>query len=345
MTSTLPVFDIIGEENEYKIVGMEEVENEDGSGFVKHCLTEDCSLFAFPSEKRIVDKFVADHPFEFKIKKRGVKISGILMDVVEKTDFAKLIRLANGGGAKEQTEVAKIFEKKEDFINAGKYYEKAVAQGFPEAQVALGVLIEGENPRRAMELYKASAESGYDEGTEMLATMKEYGIEGDFKDEKEAVRLYESIVGRRPIIGIPLGKMYEEGRGVAQNFETAMRYYELANTYMRKELKAPQDVSSLRNLQKMYDLRRVNETKCSICLESFAFLTENFCSTKCGHSFHFDCLMEVLSGRASQCPICRAELGFRCQREGVAGARPPIQPPQPEHPEEVQQLRAFVDMY
>ena len=48
-----------------------------------------------------------------------------------------------------------------------------------------------------------------------------------------------------------------------------------------------------------------NET-CSICLEDLK-TDKNFVTTKCGHKFHFSCLMESLKLN-SLCPLCRSQI-------------------------------------
>ena len=48
-----------------------------------------------------------------------------------------------------------------------------------------------------------------------------------------------------------------------------------------------------------------DEIICSICLEELDNTKNNICKTKCGHSFHLDCLMKQ---KGNNCPLCRAEV-------------------------------------
>lgn len=100
-----------------------------------------------------------------------------------------------------------------------------------------------------------------------------------------------------------LGKMYEEGENAGQSFDLAIKYYQMAKNY---KLEAKE---RLKDLLKTYEIRK---STCPICMERFENITKDLFSTICGHSFHMTCLMEALENQ-STCPVCRTELGFRCQ--------------------------------
>ena len=148
----------------------------------------------------------------------------------------------------------------------------------------------GINPTRAIKFYRLSSEQGYLEGTVYLAGMLEETE--DKNDEKEAVRLYESIIDKDPSVGYNLGKMYEEGRGTQQSLDKALQYYTIAFDHIPQFAK-----KTVNNLKRLYELRRI-DTTCPICFENFSSLTEDFCSTKCGHQFHLKCLLQA-SGRVT----------------------------------------------
>jgi Ring finger domain len=55
---------------------------------------------------------------------------------------------------------------------------------------------------------------------------------------------------------------------------------------------------------------------CPICLEPLEYVSKDFVSTPCRHSFHFRCLLDSLV-RSSKCPKCRTELNFKCKEERI----------------------------
>ena len=57
--------------------------------------------------------------------------------------------------------------------------------------------------------------------------------------------------------------------------------------------------------------------KCPICLEPLDYVSKNFISTPCRHSFHFRCLIKSMA-RNHLCPICRTELGFKCNKVDIS---------------------------
>jgi Ring finger domain len=60
----------------------------------------------------------------------------------------------------------------------------------------------------------------------------------------------------------------------------------------------------------------LKDEECAICLHRFDYISKNFCSTSCGHSFHLDCLFTYMQ-RGQNCPICRTDLGFQCKKMEV----------------------------
>ena len=49
--------------------------------------------------------------------------------------------------------------------------------------------------------------------------------------------------------------------------------------------------------------------RCPICQERLEYISKDFVSTPCHHSFHFTCLLTLMI-RSHVRPICRTELGF-----------------------------------
>ena len=92
-----------------------------------------------------------------------------------------------------------------------------------------------------------------------------------------------------------LGQMYEEGRGVQQNINRAIKYYETSS-----EPYAKQRLEELTKTQKLYQ----KKFECPICLEKINNVNEKFCSTPCHHTFHAICLFKALKEN-NRCPICR----------------------------------------
>jgi Ring finger domain len=121
---------------------------------------------------------------------------------------------------------------------------------------------------------------------EEIAKLKEQADEGDHKAQYE------------------IGKLYEEGssRGEAgQSIDLAIKYYQMAKKSV------PEANDRVKELLKVYGIIR---DTCSVCLERFS-ISNNFCSTICGHQFHLTCLMEVMKTR-DNCPICRKKFGYKC---------------------------------
>ena len=62
---------------------------------------------------------------------------------------------------------------------------------------------------------------------------------------------------------------------------------------------------------KIYGKKLHKEEKCPVCLGGLD-MSKNFVVTKCGHSFHFDCLAEVMK-TSNKCPMCREEISHKEQ--------------------------------
>jgi Ring finger domain len=115
-----------------------------------------------------------------------------------------------------------------------------------------------------------------------------------------------------------IGYRYEHGLGLmSQNIEKAIEYYQASKT--------PKAKLRLRALAKIYDWLKDD---CPICLRKFDPIDKDFSVTPCQHAMHLTCLLDTLStpGSSGKCPICRRELGYRCNKI-VA----PVPAPAPHH--------------
>ena len=67
------ILDVKEENGEFEVVGIEEESNEGRiyETFRVHCLNADCSLFGFPVNEKITDRFIDLNP-EFRIKQKNV---------------------------------------------------------------------------------------------------------------------------------------------------------------------------------------------------------------------------------------------------------------------------------
>ena len=90
--------------------------------------------------------------------------------------------------------------------------------------------------------------------------------------------------------------------------ENGERKIILSHFYSTEKLiKAKIDILSLcKNKDYISDLLICQKEKCPICLEILD-VKKNYCSTKCGHYFHMDCLLLAIKTNKN-CPICRREL-------------------------------------
>jgi len=48
--------------------------------------------------------------------------------------------------------------------------------------------------------------------------------------------------------------------------------------------------------------------QCCICMEDLQADGKNVCTTKCGHTFCFDCMAQSINANNNACPLCRCEL-------------------------------------
>ncbi len=110
--------------------------------------------------------------------------------------------------------------------------EQGIARGDPEAISTLGWAYETGagikvNAGRALALYQKAAAQGDAFGKWRLGVMIDEGKTAGTPER--AVALFrEAAAAKSPGAMASLGKMYAEGRGVARDYEAAMRYYQAA---------------------------------------------------------------------------------------------------------------------
>ena len=73
------------------------------------------------------------------------------------------------------------------------------------------------------------------------------------------------------------------------------------------EVSIPKDDSTL-------DAITLISNECSICYEDIKHT--NNCTTPCGHTFCFNCMVKALKSNTS-CPLCRTELDYDSETEGT----------------------------
>jgi TPR repeat protein len=135
---------------------------------------------------------------------------------------------------------------KEDPVQARRWYERAIAHGHLRAAASLGLLAERRDDYvEALSLYRRSADGGNAHGMYRLGRLYDDG-HGVAKDAHAAFELYrKSAELGLNLAQNALGAMYEEGSGTERNLELARTWYERA---AKLGLARAQ-----RNLGKLYD--------------------------------------------------------------------------------------------
>lgn len=110
--------------------------------------------------------------------------------------------------------------------------EAGIARGDAEAVSTLGWAYETGagikvNSDRALMLYQKAAAQGDAFGKWRLGVMIDQG-KASGTPERAVALFREAAAGKSPGAMASLGKMYAEGRGVARDYEAAMRYYQAA---------------------------------------------------------------------------------------------------------------------
>jgi hypothetical protein len=160
-------------------------------------------------------------------------------------DYAAALReflpLAEQGDAVAQFRLGSMYHDgkgvTQDFKEAVRWYRLAAERGNASAQVNLGSMYhEGQgvtqNDKEAVRWYQVAAEQSDPEASAAaefdLGVSYHRGI-GVLKDDKEAIRRFRSAAEQAyPEGQAALGELYEEGRGVPQDYVQAYMWFNLA---------------------------------------------------------------------------------------------------------------------
>ncbi|TPG55865.1 sel1 repeat family protein [Roseomonas nepalensis] len=131
---------------------------------------------------------------------------------------------------------ARAADKGGDARAAARLYRAAADEGYPLAQVNLGVMYEngegglGRDDREAARLYRLAADQSYPAGQASLGTFLLAGRGGLRRNEAEAARLWRLAAdGGNAQAQNNLGKLYAEGQGgLRRDMNEAARLWRLA---------------------------------------------------------------------------------------------------------------------
>jgi localization factor PodJL len=160
---------------------------------------------------------------------------------------------ASKGDASAQFEVAARFAEgkgvKQDFVQAGVWYQRAAMQGLAAAQYRLATLYERgigmqKDPARARVWYKRAAEQGSVKAMHNLAVLS---ASLETPDYTAAVQWFTQAAEH----GLAdsqynLAVLYEDGRGVGKDFSIAYKWYALAAGAGDKEAMKRRELLKLR---------------------------------------------------------------------------------------------------
>ena len=167
--------------------------------------------------------------------------SGTGVEEDEEKALEWYIKSAENGCAMAQVEIGIRHDKKGNFAEAAKWYEKAALQGDPEGQHNLGCMyLNGEGVPldydRAFKLFCLAAEQHVGGAICNVGYCYEmgYGVE---KDVEKANELYLKVADCDPTAAFNIAESYELGRGVEKNLETALKWYRRAEELGDEEAK------------------------------------------------------------------------------------------------------------
>ena len=123
-----------------------------------------------------------------------------------------------------------------DIKQAIKYYESAANKNDPDGQYNFGlILLSSTNFTEAAKMFKKSADQGNPLAALNYACLCEKGIIASRSDNNfETIFKYYEIaadIGKIPEAIFNIGLMYENGKGVTQNYIKAFHYYTVSSSY------------------------------------------------------------------------------------------------------------------
>lgn len=146
---------------------------------------------------------------------------------------------AEQGSAEAMYNLGKIYQRQEDYTMALKYLSEAANKQYSNAQYRLGQMYQtgkgvAQNYDEAFKWYLLAANNNDSMARVRLGDMYYYGL-GVKQDDTEALLWYQratfSDVGEfapNATALYTLGRMYEQGEGIEQNYEIATSFYKLA---------------------------------------------------------------------------------------------------------------------
>jgi len=126
-----------------------------------------------------------------------------------------------------------MFSLKQSFVMAAMLYEKAVAQGDPNAMFNLAHLYRdgkgvAQSHKKAAELFTMAADQGHASAMNNLGLMYQKG-EGVAQSYHQAFELYTVAAGQEQVNAIfALGCLYRDGQGVAKSYQKAVELFTMA---------------------------------------------------------------------------------------------------------------------
>jgi uncharacterized protein len=145
---------------------------------------------------------------------------------------------ANNGASKAQTVLGKMYEKgqgvTQDYNEAFKWYQFAADQGHAPAKTHIYSLAKFKVPP-ALEILTNDANNGASKAQTVLGKMYEKG-QGVTQDYKKAISWYQLATEKRyHPAQVLLAKIYEEGQVVPQDFKKAFNLYRMATEHENRD--------------------------------------------------------------------------------------------------------------
>ena len=144
-----------------------------------------------------------------------------------------VLEMAFQGDGKAQMTLAVLYENRQAYADAFRWFQRAADQGMAEARFKVGFYyLAGQglsrDPARAAEWFLKAAEQGYSPAQYNLGLCHEKGL-GVPASFTEAGKWYLQAAGQgNPAAQKALGVLHELGRGVETDYGQAYRWYETA---------------------------------------------------------------------------------------------------------------------